>query len=123
MKIEFVIESIERKRYSPYLELTLSQYIPPKPPEPIKEEPTPPDPIETFVPESDGEKLLVGFLKGMRKMGYDPFPPPRASVVAPRACYGRIDSKLALKQEDYKKLGKPGLGQRIKVTMEKVAVQ
>jgi len=120
---EFVVHAIE-KTYSG-LKLTLREYTPPPEPEPEEPEETytpMPDPLETFVAETDEEKVLLKFFKAMKKFGIDFSPPPRPIPYKPTKLYpiSTVESTLYLSDEEYKEIGMPGLGQRLTLTLKKV---
>lgn len=116
MKIDYVVEGIET-RYN-RINLKLRKFFPPRPPEPQKPSPPPPDPLETFIPKTEGEKFAIDLLKTLRKLGLDPLP-RHPDATATFRSHPIIEATVDLTKEEYKELGKPGLGQRIEFDLTK----
>lgn len=129
METEFVIKAITRKQYSEFIELKLQKYVPPQPQPKIEEsepEPPEPDPMEVFVPENDEEKIAFSFIKVLKKLNPKMFPTPRPRTCPTVTCsvYSPpSEGVLPLSSEEYKKIGSPGLGQRIMLKVSVVKIE
>ena len=117
MQIKYVVHSIEKDCQD--IKLTLRTVVilpPPRTPEP---EIIPPDPLMTFVPETDEDKVVFKLMKALRKAGM--FPPPTPTFRAPLfyATKPPAETTLTLTKEEYNKLGNPGLDQTIIMELTK----
>ena len=115
--LDFRVHEITKKS-NELVELKLRKIIePPKKTDPESVELiTEPDPLATIVPETDEERVVVKILLAFRK--YGAFPPPPAPYVR-RAqfvpCYIPQETNISMTKEDYKKLGRPGIGYKIRL--------
>ena len=118
--LEFRILEITKKS-NELVELKLRKIIelPPEEKEP-EEVITPPDPLTTIVPETAEEKLVLKVLLAFRKMGAFPAPTPYIRPSFPRVfpSYMLQETTVPISEEEYKKLGRPGIGHKIRLGVQ-----
>lgn len=105
--------------------LTLEKVLPPPPPPPPPEpkEVTPLMSLDEIIePKTDEERVVLKMLKAFKKYGVDfteafaPPPPPRPLPVA-RFVKVAEPIKFRLERDEYEKLGKPGLGANLQLSL------
>ena len=117
MQIKYTVHSIEKDYQN--IKLTLRTIVIPPPPIISEPETITPDPLMTFVPETDEDKVVFKIMKALRKAGLFPAPTPTYSMPVFCATRPPEETTLSLTKDQYKNLGNPGLDQTIIMELTK----